>query len=218
MNTQAATATETTNLMERARAIGPVITAERELTEQAGRLTDRALEALVSSGLLRAYVPESLGGLEADPISYMQALEYLAVCDNTAAWQCQVQNGAAATLGMAPAESADWGKNLGTVESSIGLREDGVLSRNARFGMEQGTFSVGDTVRMEYKNGRLRWYHGASKLSLLLAEAEGVPYGWHFGVSGMSAQVKIIEGMPSLTEAEQKVLETRQKVCRALKQ
>ena len=122
------------------------------------------------------------------------------------------------TLGMAPAESADWGKNLGTVESSIGLRDDGVLSRNTRFGMEQGKFSIGDTVRMEYKSGRLRWYHGASKLSLLLAEAEGVPYGWHFGVSGMSAQVKIIEGMPSLTEVEQKVLETRQKVCCALKQ
>jgi alkylation response protein AidB-like acyl-CoA dehydrogenase len=56
-------------------------------------------------------VPESLGGLEADPVSYMIAMEYLAECDNIAAWQCQVQNGAAAALAKAPASMAEriWG-------------------------------------------------------------------------------------------------------------
>ena len=140
------------------------------------------------------------------------------------------------TLGMAPAETIDKGMGcvestnlagkvlLGcyppTVESSVGLREDGLLKRVQKrvesSEKEQGAFSKGDIVRMECKSGRLRWYHGESKLlSLLLAEAEGVPHGWDFGVSGMGAQVEIIEiiqGMPPFTEVEQNVIETRQKV------
>ena len=120
------------------------------------------------------------------------------------------------TIGMMPAETTEWSKHMGEFVSSVGLRADGVLARDTTKTLQQGTFAVGDLVRMEYCRGRLRWYHGTSQLGMLLAEAEDVPSGWHFGVSARAAQVETVESMPQLTENEQLLLksihETRQKV------
>ena len=56
-------------LVERARALGPLITREADETERTRRLTPAVTAALVENGLYRALLPQSLGaagGLHAD--------------------------------------------------------------------------------------------------------------------------------------------------------
>ena len=120
------------------------------------------------------------------------------------------------TIGMAPPTTAQWNKQLGMFAPSVGLRDDGAFAHDAAFAMGQGTFAAGDFVRMEYcpdshgGAGTLRWYHGVSRMGLLLAEAEDIPRGWHFGVSGIASQVELLAALPETAEMERRLEATRQ--------
>jgi alkylation response protein AidB-like acyl-CoA dehydrogenase len=80
-------------LVERARAIAPLIAAEADEIERTRRLTPAVVEALIGNGLYRALLPQSLGGAEAPPEVFMQMLEEIAKADASTAWclgQCGV--------------------------------------------------------------------------------------------------------------------------------
>src|SRR5438445_2884906 len=88
-------------LVERARAIAPLIAGEADEIERTRRLTPAVVGALIENGLYRALLPQSLGGAEAPPEAFMQMLEEIAKADASTAWclgQCSVCAMIAASL------------------------------------------------------------------------------------------------------------------------
>ena len=62
--------------------------------EKAGRLADDTAAELLSAGVARLYLPESLGGLEVDPVTCATVTERIARADPSAAWFVMVANSA----------------------------------------------------------------------------------------------------------------------------
>lgn len=80
-------------LVERAKALAPLIAQEADEIERTRRLTQPVVSALIENGLYRALLPQSLGGAEAPPEVFMQMLEEIAKADASTAWcvgQCSV--------------------------------------------------------------------------------------------------------------------------------
>ncbi|HLG80312.1 MAG TPA: acyl-CoA dehydrogenase family protein [Bradyrhizobium sp.] len=80
-------------LVERARALAPLIAREADEIERTRRLTPAVTAALIENGLYRALLPRSLGGHEAPLATFMQMQEEIAKADASTAWclgQCSV--------------------------------------------------------------------------------------------------------------------------------
>lgn len=81
------------SLVDRAKALAPLIAAEADEIERARRLTPKVVSALVENGLYRSLLPKSVGGFESPPMIFMQVLEEIAKADASTAWclgQCSV--------------------------------------------------------------------------------------------------------------------------------
>jgi indole-3-acetate monooxygenase len=81
------------DLVERARALAPLISKEADEIERTRRLTPVVTTALIENGLYRALLPQSLGGAEAPLEIFMQMQEEIAKADASTAWclgQCSV--------------------------------------------------------------------------------------------------------------------------------
>src|SRR5882757_3123924 len=81
------------DLVERARALAPLIVREADEIEQTRRLTAPVVSALVENGLYRALLPKSFGGSEVPLEIFMQMQEEVAKADASTAWclgQCGV--------------------------------------------------------------------------------------------------------------------------------
>ena len=81
------------DLVERARALAPLIVREADEIERTRRLTSAVTQALIENGLYRALLPKSLGGIEASLEAFMQMQEEVAKADASTAWclgQCSV--------------------------------------------------------------------------------------------------------------------------------
>lgn len=88
-------------LIERARALAPLIASEADEIERTRRLTPAVVSALIDNGLYCALLPQSLGGAEAPIETFMQMLEEIAKADASTAWclgQCSVCAMIAASL------------------------------------------------------------------------------------------------------------------------
>jgi indole-3-acetate monooxygenase len=80
-------------LVERARALQPLIASEADEIEATRRLTAKVTSALVDNELYRALLPNSVGGHEAPLEIFMQMQEEIAKADASTAWclgQCAV--------------------------------------------------------------------------------------------------------------------------------
>jgi indole-3-acetate monooxygenase len=80
-------------LVERARALAPLIAGEADEIERTRRLTPAVAAALIENGLYRALLPQSFGGAEAPLETFMQMQEEIARADASTAWclgQCAV--------------------------------------------------------------------------------------------------------------------------------
>ena len=81
------------DLVERARALQPLISSEADEIERTRRLTPAVTSALVENGLYRALLPKSYGGAEVALETFMQMQEEIAKADASTAWclgQCAV--------------------------------------------------------------------------------------------------------------------------------
>jgi alkylation response protein AidB-like acyl-CoA dehydrogenase len=81
------------DLVERARALAPLIAREADEIERTRRLTPTVTSALIENGLYRVLLPQSLGGTEAPLEIFMQMQEEIAKADASTAWclgQCSV--------------------------------------------------------------------------------------------------------------------------------
>ena len=70
------------DLVERARALAPLITREADEIERTRRLTPAVTQALIENGLYRALLPKSFGGSEASLEAFMQMQEEVAKADD----------------------------------------------------------------------------------------------------------------------------------------
>lgn len=81
------------DLVERARALAPLIAREADEIERNRRLTPAVTQALIENGLYRSLLPRRLGGSELPLESFMQMQEEIAKADASTAWclgQCSV--------------------------------------------------------------------------------------------------------------------------------
>lgn len=81
------------DLVERARALAPLIRQEADEIERTRRLTEPVVRALIDNGMYRALLPKSLGGAEVPLATFMQMQEVIANADASTAWclgQCSV--------------------------------------------------------------------------------------------------------------------------------
>ena len=81
------------SLVERARALQPLIASEADEIERTRRLTPAVTQALIENELYRALLPRSVGGHEVPLETFMQMQEEIAKADASTAWclgQCSV--------------------------------------------------------------------------------------------------------------------------------
>jgi len=74
----------------RAKALAPMIAAQAARIEREREIAPDVLAALHEARLFRMLLPKSCDGWEADPLSFMQAIEEIAKADGSTAW-CVVQ-------------------------------------------------------------------------------------------------------------------------------
>ena len=119
------------DLVERARALKPLIAREADEIERTRRLTAPVVAALVENGLYRALLPKSAGGAEVAPEIFMQMLEEIAKADASTAWclnqasgcsmtAAYLDPGAAREIFGGPRGILAWGPGPGTARAADG--------------------------------------------------------------------------------------------------
>jgi indole-3-acetate monooxygenase len=80
------------NLQKKINQIGPDL--EKNIAEEENRrmLSEPVMSALKENGLLRLFLPESLGGLEADPLTVAKLVEQVSAFSAAAGWSMMVAN------------------------------------------------------------------------------------------------------------------------------
>ena len=80
------------NLIEAVREIGPILSQHKDEERTNRRLSSPALDALREAGFLRLFLPQSLGGLEADPLTTAKVVEEVSRYNAAAGWSLMVAN------------------------------------------------------------------------------------------------------------------------------
>ena len=135
---------ELPGLVDRARALQPLIAREADAAEQTRRLTEPVVAALIGNGLYRSLLPRSIGGHEAPLAIFMQIQEEVAKADASTAWclgQCSVCGMIAAYLDLdtareifnTPTDILAWGSIAHEVRA-----EPGGYRANARWDFASG--------------------------------------------------------------------------------
>ena len=83
---QPAIAGEGASLLEKIKTLEPQIKAAADSIEANRCLPDELIDSLRATGLFRVSWPRTLGGLELDPISQIEALEELSRIDGSVGW------------------------------------------------------------------------------------------------------------------------------------
>jgi len=79
-------------LLESANKIGPIISQHIDEEEKNRRLSKPVIDALRKSCFHRLFMPESLGGLELDPLTVAKLVEEIASYNTAAGWSMMVAN------------------------------------------------------------------------------------------------------------------------------
>ena len=80
------------DLVQVASELGPIISQQIEQEESNGRLSTTVVSALKKAGLYKLFLPESLGGFEADPVTVAETVEEVARHNTAAGWSMMVAN------------------------------------------------------------------------------------------------------------------------------
>jgi alkylation response protein AidB-like acyl-CoA dehydrogenase len=80
------------DLLQTARNLDTIISQSIEEEENKGRLSPTVVNALKNAGLYKLYLPKSLGGLEADPLTVAKIIEEVARHNTAAGWSIMVAN------------------------------------------------------------------------------------------------------------------------------
>jgi indole-3-acetate monooxygenase len=118
-------------LVERAKALAPLLAEEADEIERTRRLTPKVVSALIKNGLYKSLLPKNIGGFESPPMVFMEMLEEIAKADASTAWcvgQCSVVGMTAAYLDAdvahqvfgKPGDIAAWGAIAHAVQAVPG--------------------------------------------------------------------------------------------------
>lgn len=152
-------------LVERARALQPLIASEADEIERSRRLTPKVTAALIENELYRALLPRTYGGHEAPLEIFMQMQEEIAKADASTAWclgQCAVcamtaaylEAGAANEIFNTPPGILAWG----AINHEVKVVPGGYLA-NARWEFASGSRQaswLGSHVRIIEADGTPR--------------------------------------------------------------
>ncbi len=82
----------TEDLVNAAARLGPVINQTIDEEENNGRLSPAVVKALKKAGFYKLFLPRSLGGLEADPLTTAKVVEEISRHNTAAGWSLMVTN------------------------------------------------------------------------------------------------------------------------------
>ena len=126
----------TEDLLDVARALEPIIRQHADEAESNRRLSQPVVHAMARAGLFRMWVPRTLGGHEAPPLTAYQVIEEVARLDGSTGW-CLFTGASSAVTGIfladLAAEDIFGGDPLAVVGGSIAgvgkavVQEDGYL-------------------------------------------------------------------------------------------
>jgi indole-3-acetate monooxygenase len=94
------------SLVERARKISPLLSAQADAAEQKGALTEEAINALRSEGMFSFWVPKCFGGEETPPVVALEALETICHAEASVGWVLMATQLCSATAAAYLAPSA----------------------------------------------------------------------------------------------------------------
>ena len=97
------TAVKTSEWVERARALAPVVAQWRDAGEQERHVPRPLFEALRDTGIFSMSAPKAVGGAEADDETVLQAIEELARQDGSVGWNVMIASGASIIASYLPA-------------------------------------------------------------------------------------------------------------------
>jgi alkylation response protein AidB-like acyl-CoA dehydrogenase len=84
-------------LLDIARSLEPLIREHAEVLEE-GRIPPPLVEALYDTGVFKAMLPREVGGLEAEPVEWLQMIEELARMNASVGWMAFIQSGVGLTF------------------------------------------------------------------------------------------------------------------------
>ena len=93
-------------VLERVQALLPKIAAYANETERERRIAAPLLAAMLEAGLFRMLLPRPFGGFEADPLTFITAIEEIAKADASTAWSLCQTAVCAMVAAYLPAETA----------------------------------------------------------------------------------------------------------------
>jgi alkylation response protein AidB-like acyl-CoA dehydrogenase len=91
-------------IVQRFADLAELIEAHSAEAETTGKLSQAVVQALLEAGIARLYLPKSLGGLEADPLTVAAVTATIARSDTAAAWFVMVANASRLGAQYWPAE------------------------------------------------------------------------------------------------------------------
>lgn len=91
------TAGDGASLISIARSLGPLIREHAEALEE-GRIPPPLVEALYDAGVFKAMLPREVGGLEVEPVEWLQMIEELARINASVGWLAFIQSGVGLTF------------------------------------------------------------------------------------------------------------------------
>src|SRR5438445_3913446 len=94
------------SFIDAAAALAPLVQASVEESERSRRLPIPVVEAMAQSGLFRLWIPRSLGGEEADPMTLVRVVEEISRADGAAGWCMAIGAGYGAFGGYLQREAA----------------------------------------------------------------------------------------------------------------
>jgi len=95
------------NLFQTVEHLSPLLSERIEQEELDGRLSGDTIETLKKSGLYKLFLPSSLGGLEADPVTTAKLIEQISHYNAAAAWSVMVAGASAWWCKYLPAEAVE---------------------------------------------------------------------------------------------------------------
>jgi alkylation response protein AidB-like acyl-CoA dehydrogenase len=95
------------DLLQIARDMGSRINNNINEEEMNGRLSDNVVNALREAGYYKLFLPRSLGGLEADPLTVAKVVEEIAGQNTAAGWSLMVANTTLLMLSRIPEKGVD---------------------------------------------------------------------------------------------------------------
>jgi alkylation response protein AidB-like acyl-CoA dehydrogenase len=94
------------SFIDAAKGLAPQIQASAEEIEQSRRLPLPLVEAIAQAGLFRLWIPRTLGGEEADPVTLVRVVEEISRVDGAAGWCMAIGGEYGVFGGYLPADAA----------------------------------------------------------------------------------------------------------------